>query len=497
MKLRSTKSLSTRITLANSVLVVAFVAAAISMLMTIRSLKREVGIGQTTHVRLALTSADLERTQSALTKYLSNAIDADRSEQLVRRRLSRLIEDRRRAVDALVGLLREVALDKVAKARFQRAIQDVDRIRTLERSSHASYDDLLRDQSVPLFLSEYSARSQLRRNELRLDHLSRRFSKLQANRLSTSTLWLDKILDKIWKTMLIFGLLAAGLGILMTVAVNVMMRSIGRLRNAVRGIALGDSADKLRINGPPEIEELASEFRLMSAAVRDRTELLLRNERLVTAGKMALVITHEVRNPLSTIGLHAELLEEELAARPDSEELRELSSVIVREVDRLAILTEGYLQLSASPVLARRKQALVPIAASVVDFVRDGLKRRGIVIDFFSTCNPSLLLDEGQLRQALINLIANAADAVDGGADARIEVAVTMTDKGPSLLVRDNGPGIAKEVEGRLFDAFVSGKKSGTGLGLAITHKIVTEHAAVIEVTSENKSGATFQIVFL
>src|SRR6185295_17199097 len=122
-----------------------------------------------------------------------------------------------------------------------------------------------------------------------------------------------------------------------------------RLAAGAKQIARGDYRQRVEVGIPDEIGDLASEFNAMAAALEERELRLIRSERLAAVGKIAAQITHEVRNPLSSIGLNAELLEEELASLPGGAESQKIASAIVKEVDRLAAITEQYLRFARLP----------------------------------------------------------------------------------------------------------------------------------------------------
>src|SRR5204863_2163841 len=122
-----------------------------------------------------------------------------------------------------------------------------------------------------------------------------------------------------------------------------------RLAASAKQIARGDYRQRVDVASGDEIGALAGEFNAMAAALEERELRLIRSERLAAVGKIAAQITHEVRNPLSSIGLNAELLEEELGALPGGAESRQIASAIVKEVDRLAAITEQYLRFARLP----------------------------------------------------------------------------------------------------------------------------------------------------
>jgi two-component system, NtrC family, sensor kinase len=226
--------------------------------------------------------------------------------------------------------------------------------------------------------------------------------------------------------------------------------------------------------------------------VQEREEEKLRAARLAIAGKMAGQVAHEVRNPLSSIGLNTELLEDELGAR-DSE-ARELCRKIRSEVDRLTQITEIYLGLrGGKPKLAR--ESLNAIVDDLVGFVRKDLANRHVRLDTeLAPEDPIGNIDANQIRQCLINLVRNAADAVSGKGGGRVVVRTRAARGRVEVAVEDDGVGIAGEQLPRLFEPFFSTKKGGTGLGLALTQQIIQDHGGEIHVASRVGRGTTFTL---
>jgi signal transduction histidine kinase/cell division protein FtsL len=286
------------------------------------------------------------------------------------------------------------------------------------------------------------------------------------------------------------------------------LRPLRVLRARVREVAKGDYARRTGVVSHDEIGDLAREFDSMAGALQEREQQLIRSERLATVGRMAAQITHEVRNPLASIGLYAELLGDEIGGSTDGESRRLLSS-ISSEVDRLTEITETYLRFARLPRAKLEREDLGAIVTSVLEFARAELTQAGITLTIeVGDALPEILADESQLRQALLNLVRNAREALEmprqGEGGGRLRVALDAraagVDGAPSsgvrLQVEDNGAGIPGENIEKIFDPFFSTKAKGTGLGLALVQQIVLEHCATINVSSEIGRGTTFVIVF-
>ncbi len=291
------------------------------------------------------------------------------------------------------------------------------------------------------------------------------------------------------------GLTATVLALMVTVWATLTLRPLRRLRAAARNIARGDYASRIDERGPDEVADLAREFNIMGRAVEERERELVRSERLVAVGKMAAMITHEIRNPLSSIGLNTELLEEELTQLPADrvDEAQSLCRSIQTEVDRLTAITEEYLQFARLPKPKLALESVPAIVRSLIDFERDNLAMRGVsVTTELEESVPRVLVDENQLRQALLNLLRNAADALDEVGGGHVRIAVRRGGDSVEVLIADDGPGVGEELVAQLFEPFFSTKDGGTGLGLALTQQISREHGGDIKVASQPGHGASF-----
>lgn len=232
----------------------------------------------------------------------------------------------------------------------------------------------------------------------------------------------------------------------------------------------------------------------VTEAVRTK-EALIRNERLAAIGRMSAHVTHEVRNPLSSIGLNAELLED-LTTKlegPNGAESQALCRAIVREVDRLSAITEEYLRFARLPRPELREEAPETLLASLASFVRRDCEAAGVKLQLVLPALPKIHLDADQIRQAVLNLLRNAKESMPQGGE--LTLSAEHVDDTLIIHVRDTGVGIAPENVARIFDPFYSTKLTGTGLGLALTQQIVAEHGGQIRVNSKVGVGSDLSIV--
>jgi signal transduction histidine kinase len=285
-------------------------------------------------------------------------------------------------------------------------------------------------------------------------------------------------------------LVAILVGLLVSLIIGQRLAQLGRLAQRARTLAGGEWGERVPEDDKDEVGALGREFNSMAAALQEREQRLIRSERLAAIGRMAAHIAHEVRNPLASIGLNAELLEEELAQQPDG---AKLCRAIQHEVDRLTALTQEYLRFARLPQPKLERQDLRPILLSLLDFIREEARTRGVtVVEQLPESLPALDLDEGQVRQALLNLCRNALEAMSGGGTLTVGAVAA----GPALevTVADTGSGIAAEHLPRVFEPFFSTKEHGTGLGLALTQHIVMAHGGAITIDSEPGRGTRFVV---
>src|SRR3954470_22617947 len=264
------------------------------------------------------------------------------------------------------------------------------------------------------------------------------------------------------------SLLALGVGLLLTWLSNRALRPIAGLTEAAQRLGRG-APDVVAVpeGGGGELALLAHEFNAMAQrlAARERElraqgEALVRSERLAAIGRIAAQITHEIRNPLSSISLNAE----ELGER--APEARDLCDAIVREVDRLTAITEEYLRFARLPKPQVQRADLNDTVRDLLDFVRPELEASGVqVTTSLAPELPRVLADVAQLRQLLLNLLRNAREAMGSG--GALAITTRAREDAVEIEVRDSGPGIPANRLARIFDPFFTTKERGTGLGLA------------------------------
>ena len=224
------------------------------------------------------------------------------------------------------------------------------------------------------------------------------------------------------------------------------------------------------------------------------------SERLAEIGTMTSGLAHEIKNPLSTVGLNAQLLSEDLARLEIDEEereqlLRRLDG-LSREVDRLRGILSDFLQFAGRMILDREELDLRDLLSELEDFYHHQCESDGLVLRVQVPVAPVVVnIDGPLLKQAILNLLINASQAIVEAGDGGELIVRLEESRGQAFVhVIDTGPGIEPERLGEIFHPYVSSKRGGTGLGLATSQRIVEEHGGLISVDSETGKGSDFTI---
>ncbi|HTK86835.1 MAG TPA: ATP-binding protein [Nitrospiraceae bacterium] len=234
--------------------------------------------------------------------------------------------------------------------------------------------------------------------------------------------------------------------------------------------------------------------------VRRLEERVQRRDRLAAMGEMVGRIAHEIRNPLGSVELFASMLRKDLAHDPARRQYAEHISVAVQAMDRLLANLLTYTKPDCSQA---GRHALRPLLEEVLMLAAHEIARRHIDATLrIAASAHSVWCDAGQLKQALLNVCVNAAQAMPIGGRLTIEAgrevdcqSVSAAHAPIRISVSDTGPGIDPTHVSRVFDPFFTTKDEGTGLGLAIVHAIVEAHHGRVEIETQAGRGSTFTIV--
>jgi signal transduction histidine kinase len=229
----------------------------------------------------------------------------------------------------------------------------------------------------------------------------------------------------------------------------------------------------------------------------DLQERLRRAENLAAVGRMSAQVAHEVRNPLHSIGLEAEVAGE-LASRLGHPALKQSIQSILSSVDRLEKITENYLKLSKLSTGEKTAVDLSDVLDSVLATYSPVCEAQGVKVDWRREPRSRLVAsgDRDLLEQVFGNLFRNALQALESVAYPKITWSMGNTETGAVWVsIQDNGPGIPSEVRSKLFTPFVTTRAQGTGLGLSFIKKVLEDHGGTIRCVERGEGqGACFEL---
>jgi signal transduction histidine kinase len=234
----------------------------------------------------------------------------------------------------------------------------------------------------------------------------------------------------------------------------------------------------------------------LQAELGEKNRQLERKNRLAALGEMAAGMAHEIRNPLGGIQLYASILAKDVADRPQS---LTVVQKISGGVKRLDALVGQVLQFTREMSANVSLMDLPEVLDQAAELASPALRERDVRFVLDGPRPMHVTADPLLLGQAALNLLLNAAEAMDGGCGGTISVRFSAPPadseaKQFHLVVRDSGPGIPPQVMDRIFNPFFTTKETGTGLGLAIVHRVVEAHDGTILVTNPEGGGARFEI---
>lgn len=288
---------------------------------------------------------------------------------------------------------------------------------------------------------------------------------------------------------------------------------IQRVRNISKG---GDPSpwaqdDKNKMRG--ELAELAREINKMSFSLKQRDQALLiqkqklkeayhdiqqqnihlqflsRSERLATIGRMSAQIAHEIRNPLNSLLLNIEYLQEQSRKKGFQDE--KVFDSLISQIHRLKEMTNSYLQFTKMPASQKTKIEINNLLKELCSFYKD---EKVTILKEFDTSLPSLTCDPLQLKEAFLNILKNAGESMAEGGCVTIKTHYNSANKMIEISFQDEGEGIPEDKRKNVFLPFYSTKAQGVGLGLTLTQQIIEEHGGKIECQNNTPRGTIFRV---
>lgn len=219
------------------------------------------------------------------------------------------------------------------------------------------------------------------------------------------------------------------------------------------------------------------------------------NEKLSAMGGLLAGVAHELNNPLSVVVGHALMLQEDISDPALKGPLDKIS----HSAERCARIVKTFLAIARQKPMTLVPASMNEIIMTALDVCGHGLRQSGIVLETdLADPLPNLQVDEDQIAQIFINILTNAEHALAGIENSELHISTRLDPltRTISATIMDNGPGVPKEIRGRIFEPFFTSKPvgEGTGLGLSISHRIASAHGGNIELTESAGGGACFTV---
>ncbi|MEO8549755.1 MAG: ATP-binding protein [Kofleriaceae bacterium] len=487
------RTLSARILLGFAALAVAFGAITVNVVLNLTRVEESIHTIRVGYLPLALAANNLARREEDVKQFLDDGIGQESTPYGANVRLRTARSPRDASFKGLNLAVEQYK--RVGSTLDSTTLDKIDEISKLLDGLKQPYDQLsaaLRKGEALDSDAVTTPLRTLREGERRVSQDTMNLTNALEGVVTHRTGDIEKAQHFTRFVAIALGVIAIAIAVMISIWVVITLRPLRRLRDAAKRVAAGDYASRIDDRGPSEVAELAHEFNSMARAIEERERELVRSERLAAVGKLSAMITHEIRNPLSAIGLNAELLDDELA---DNEEGRALCRAIHKEVDRLTAITEEYLSFGKLPKPKIASEHVNAVVDALASFVREDLAQKHVELAVDLADNdPIALVDSAQLRQCLVNLVRNATEAVSSKGGGKVTLRTKRAGDRVVIAVEDTGVGIAPEVVPRLFDTFFSTKEGGSGLGLALTQQIVKDHGGDLAVESVVGKGTTFTV---
>jgi signal transduction histidine kinase len=221
-------------------------------------------------------------------------------------------------------------------------------------------------------------------------------------------------------------------------------------------------------------------------------DLLARADRLTVLGTLAAGIAHEVRNPLVSVRTFIELLPERLHDEEFRTEFRQLT---LAEIERICSLLNDLLAFARPGSASSEPSDANALACQTIRLLEPEARKRAVSLHVACADDlPPVLVDEGRLKQVLLNLVLNGIEACPERGAVHVTTSPASDSAWGTIEVADSGGGISPAVAAHVFDPFVTTKDTGSGLGLYIAHRIVTDHGGTIHARSRPEGGTVFSI---
>jgi signal transduction histidine kinase/putative methionine-R-sulfoxide reductase with GAF domain len=238
-------------------------------------------------------------------------------------------------------------------------------------------------------------------------------------------------------------------------------------------------------------QQMEEKIQKTTADLKKTEAQLIRSEKLAALGQLAAGFAHEIRNPLTSINI---LIHSMTEKSPSRDSYNEDLKVIEEEIHRINEIVDQFLRFAkpAPPLLERGD--VLSILEETLQLLRPQIEKHHVAVEKEFQTLSIILMDREQIKQAILNLLLNAIQAMPGGGHLVLSGRNSEDGQWTYLCIQDSGMGISPEDMDKLFDPFFSTKEGGIGLGLSIAHRIIDQHRGKIEVESAPGKGTLFTV---
>jgi signal transduction histidine kinase len=329
---------------------------------------------------------------------------------------------------------------------------------------------------------------QLRFQGQEMTELSKTLVSFEHNQIRT-------ILDELVRRLIVWSLVAIGVGIFMPLVMSVgIFKPLRIIKEATEDIALGRFSKIEVVDTRDEMQQVMEAFNIMVKELERRQDQLVQSQKLSSIGTLTAGVAHQLNNPLNNISTSCQIAVDDFDAG-DPALIKQMLSNIEQETYRARDVVQGLLEFSRSKEFKLHAANLQNVVKRSVLLVKSQVPSAiDIVVDIPE--NLFLPMDAQRIQEVLIIMIINASQAITGEGKISLSASVDIAENQAVIEITDTGKGVPDEIKDRLFDPFYTTKEEGqgTGLGLSIAYGIIQKHNGRIMVESLVGNGASFFI---
>jgi signal transduction histidine kinase len=293
---------------------------------------------------------------------------------------------------------------------------------------------------------------------------------------------------------------AAAVGAAFLVTTRRMTRSLADLTTAADEVASGNFSPRLPPPGSDEVGKLSTAFGLMVSEVQEMLRRVRESRHMAVIGQFASQLSHEIRNPLTSIKLNLQSLERDVAAKRIPEDSARPVDICLREVTRLDRVVRGVLSVARTRPAVRERGSVHDAVQGALEVLWPQLEAQGVaVVRDLSAARDVVLCDAEQLKGVFLNLFLNGAEAMPQGGTLRVLTETAADGEVGKQVIRvrvaDEGQGVPFDLREKIFEPFFTTKGEGTGFGLTLAQHAVEEHEGMLRLEDGGASaGAVFVV---